>query len=450
MISQHVHLRLNVSIPLLLLLIVLSACSPLSGISSAQPTPTPKPTPSPTDPPVNTAADVCPPALSNEPNCYTPHAFRVAYGVESLVQQGYTGKGQTVIDIVSFGSPTLQKDLDAFDKQFGLPPIQLQIISPLNQPISDPDNQQGGWAEETTLDVEIIHSIAPDAKIIVLTSPVAETEGTIGLPEFLKLEQYVIDHKLGNIVSQSWGVSELTLQANIDPAGPQQVKQWDAFYQQATAQYNITYLSSSGDNGSTDYIDLHAKQLAHVQTTSFPCDDPWVTAVGGTQLQRNGNTFSESVWNTGGGASGGGFSRFFSMPSYQQTLPASTKGQFNNRRGVPDVAADGDPATAVAHYVNGHWTMIGGTSAAAPVWAGIMAIANQMAGHPLGFINPALYKLANSASYSSDFHDITLGNNTNQQVNVPGYSAVAGWDAATGLGTPNAAKLIPDLIAAMK
>lgn len=445
------YVRLPLSISLLLMLVFLAACSPLSN-PLATPTPTAKPTqpPTPTATPASAASDTCPAPLDTEPGCYTPHAFRVAYGVEPLIQQGYTGKGQTVVDIVSFGSPTLQKDLDVYDKQFGLPPIKLQIISPLNEPISDPDNQQGGWAEETTLDVEIIHAIAPDANIVVLTSPVAETEGTIGLPEFLKLEQYVIDHKLGNIVSQSWGASELTLQSNIDPAGPQQIKQWDTFYQQATIQHAMTYLSSSGDNGSTDYIDLHAKQLAHVQTTSFPCDEPWVTAVGGTQLQHNGTTFNESVWNAGGGASGGGFSRFFSTPSYQQTLPTSAKNQLNNHRGVPDVAAAGDPSTALANYVNGHWTLIGGTSAAAPVWAGIMAIANQMAGHPLGFINPALYKLANSSTYTTDFHDITNGDNTNHDANVPGYPATQGWDPVTGLGTPNAAKLIPDLIAAMK
>lgn len=448
MLSRYARLPLSIS--LLLLLTLLTACSPLNGPLAAT-TPTAKP-PQPTPPTAtttNTVSDLCPPPLDTELGCYTPHAFRVAYGVESLVEQGYTGKGQTVIDIVSFGSPTLQKDMDAFDKEFGLPPIKLQILSPLNEPISDPDHQRGGWAEETTLDVEIIHAIAPDANIVVLTSPVAETEGTIGLPEFLKLEQYVIDRKLGNIVSQSWGVSELTLQSNIDPAGPQQVKQWDTFYQQAITQHAMTYLSSSGDNGSTDYIDLHAKQLAHVQTTSFPCDEPWVTAVGGTQLQRNGTTFDESVWNSGG-ASGGGFSRFFSTPNYQQTLSASVKSQLNNRRGVPDVAAAGDPRTVLANYVDGQWTMIGGTSAAAPVWAGLMAIANQMAGHPLGFINPALYKLATSSTYASDFRDITSGNNTNREVNVPGYPATPGWDPATGLGTPNAAKLIPDLIAAMK
>jgi len=106
----------------------------------------------------------------------------------------------------------------------------------------------------------------------------------------------------------------------------------------------------------------------------------------------------------------------------------------------------------MAFYQDGTWTQIGGTSASAPLWAGLIAIANQMAGHPLGFINPGLYKLAQSSNYTQDFHDITQGNNSvsYKGVTVPGYSAVPGWDPATGLGTPNAEKLLSDLITAMK
>jgi len=123
--------------------------------------------------------------------------MRIAYGIAPLIQKGFTGKGQTVIDIVSFGSPTLQQDMDVFNRQFGLPPITIQQISPLNVPESDPHHDKSGWAAETTLDVEIIHALAPDAGITVLISPVAETEGTLGLPEFRQLLQYAIDHKLG-------------------------------------------------------------------------------------------------------------------------------------------------------------------------------------------------------------------------------------------------------------
>ena len=177
-----------------------------------------------------------------------------------------------------------------------------------------------------------------------------------------------------------------------------------------------------------------------------------MTSTGGTTLQRaqTGSGFSETAWNDSDGASGGGFSSFFSTPSYQQSLPASVQQLLNHRRGVPDVAADADPRTALAVYSQG-WQLIGGTSATAPLWAAIAAIANQMAGHPLGFLNPALYKLASTSSYTRDFHDITEGNNSVRvhDTLVPGYYAAPGWDPVTGLGSPDAENLIPDLIAAL-
>lgn len=426
---------------LLMLLVVLAACgNPLAGTPGAGGA---SKSSTPTALPGKVVADTCPADLQTAHGCLTPHAMQTVYGVSSLLQKGFTGKGQTVIDIVSFGSPTLQQDMQVFDQTFGLPPVDLQVISPLHVPEYDPRGDKGGWAGETELDVQIIHSIAPDAKIIVMTSPVAETEGTIGLPEFRQLEQYVLDHKLGNIVSQSWGASELTLQ---DQQGQQELQRWNDLLQQATTQQGITYFNSSGDNGATDFTDLQGNQLANVPTTSFAADSPWVTAVGGTTLSRNGTTVSETAWRN----SGGGFSRFYKTPSYQQGLPASVQQQLNNRRGVPDVSAAADPFTGLAIYINGSWTMAGGTSASAPVWAGLTAIADQMAGHPLGFINPALYRLAASGTYAQDFRDITAGNNTNNSANVQGYPAVPGWDPVTGLGSPNAEKLIPDLIAAMK
>jgi len=400
-----------------------------------------------------TTADICP-NLPGYPvrrtYCYTPHQLQVAYGVESLINQGFTGKGQTVVDIVSFGSPTLQEDMDTFDSRFGLPNITLQIISPIRTVPFDPHNKDmTGWAGETTLDVQLIHALAPDAGIVVLTSPVSETEGTIGLPEFLQLEQYAVTHHLGSIISNSWGASEVTLK---DTAGQQEVYKWDAFLQQATMQQNITFFAASGDNGATDFTDFQVTKLSPTPTTSFITDEPWVTSVGGTSLIRNGAIVSETAWNSNGGASGGGFSIFFPTPSYQKTLPASVQSQFQNRRGVPDVSADADPLTGMAFYEDGQWSLTGGTSASAPIWAGLMAIANQMAGHPLGFINPGLYKLAQSSTYTQDFHDITIGDNSMNEkgVRVQGYTATSGWDPVTGLGSPNAAKLIPDLIAAMK
>jgi subtilase family serine protease len=342
--------------------------------------------------------------------------------------------------------------MDTFDQQFGLPPITIKVLSPLGtQPVDHPTvKDTSGWAGETTLDVQIIHAIAPDAGIVVLTSPVNETEGTIGLPQFRQLEQYAITNHLGNIISQSFGASEVTLN---NAAGKQEIQKWDAFFKQATTQQGITFFASSGDNGATDYSDLKATQLSHTPTTSFPTDDPWVSSVGGTTLQRDGTAFQESVWNSNGGASGGGFSIFFSTPSYQMTLPTSVQSQLKNRRGVPDIAGDADPSTGLAFYMSGGgWNLAGGTSASAPLWAAFMAIANQMAGHPLGFINPTLYKLAASSAYTQDFNDITTGDNSvnHDGVDVQGYPAVTGWDPVTGLGTPVLDKVLPDLISSMQ
>ncbi len=430
------HHLLRRLLALSLLCLLLAACSssgnvPASATASAQ-------LPYPTD----TTSDLCPHSIAFIHDCQTPQSMRAAYGITPLLQKGFTGKGQTVIDIVSFGSPTLQQDVDAFNKQFNLPSITIQQISPLTVPEYDPHHDKAGWAAETTLDVEIIHALAPDVGIVVLTSPVAETEGTVGLPEFRQLTQYALDHKLGTIISQSWGASEATLK---DAPGQAETQKWDTLYKQLTTQDGFTILSASGDNGATDYADLSATKLASTPTTSFPADDPWVTAVGGTTLNRMGARFNEIAWNQ----SGGGFSSLFPTPTYQQSLPASVQGLMQKRRGVPDISANANPSSGLAMYQNGTWTTAGGTSASTPVWAALVAIADQMAGHSLGFINPALYSLANSSRYAQDFHDITVGNNS-QNVNgtmIPGFDAVPGWDAITGLGSPNAENLLPDLVA---
>src|SRR5581483_6503672 len=147
-----------------------------------------------------------------------------------------------------------------------------------------------GWGDETTLDVEIIHALAPDANIVVLTSPVAETEGTIGLPEFRQLLQYAIDHKLGTIVSQSWGASEATL---ADAAGQAELRKWDALFQQATTQHGITLLASSGDIGGPNSPNLPASGLSPTATIIFPNNDPWVTRVVGISFFFNDTATTE-------------------------------------------------------------------------------------------------------------------------------------------------------------
>ncbi len=386
----------------------------------------------------------------SRPGFYTPTDLRAAYHVDGLIAQGFTGKGQTIIDMVCYGSPTVQADLDVYSQRYGLPKVTVTTVDTITtKPTNTDPNFVRGWGQETELDVELYHALAPDAGIVVLASPICAPEGLTGLPEARQELQYAIDHHLGNIVAVSGGTSEVTL---TDPAARDELNKWDALLKQATTQNGITIFVSSGDNGSTDYSDVNATTLSTQPTTSFPTDSPWVTSVGGTALQATNGTFSETAWSGNGGSSGGGFSRFFPEPDYQKQLPQAAQTLLNNRRGVPDIAAVADPATGVEVYLGGQWTPgLGGTSISAPIWAGIMAIVNQKAGHSLGFINPALYQIGLSSKAASDFNDITSGNNT-QTVKgtvVPGYPAVAGWDPITGFGTPRGDTFIPDLIAAV-
>ncbi len=432
---------------LVALLLFCAACAPTNSGSGSAITPTAVPktgiTPAGT---TSTSADICPAPLNHDQSCFTPHAMRLAYGIEALTAQGFTGTGQTIIDIVSYGSPTLQRDLDIFDRQFGLPAITIPVVAPLGTVAFDPNNKEMlGWAEETELDVQIMHAIAPGANIVVMTSPVNETEGTVGLPEFLKLEQYAVAHHLGQIFSQSYAASEATLS---DSAGQQLVKTYSDFYKQITTRQGFTVVSGSGDNGATDYANVAMTKLSATATVNFPADVPWVTAVGGTTLLQSTAGYSERAWSN----SGGGVSSFFSEPAFQQSLPSSIQAKLAGHRGLPDVAGDANPFTAMINYINGQWTQIGGTSASTPLWAAFIAIANQMAGHPLGFINSGIYKLATSQHFQRDFRDITSGTNevNSGTIHVQGFKAEPGWDAVTGWGTPQASQLIPDLITALQ
>lgn len=413
-------------VALLASLLALAACAS-SSTARQRPTATPAPT-----------VTINPDAVY----AYTPQQFRAIYGIDKLIARGDTGSGQTVVVIVSYGSPTLQQDVAAFDQRFSLPALNLQVLAPLGMVPFDPANtEMQGWQGETTLDVEMIHAVAPDAHIVVLTSPVDETEGTAGLPQFRQLEEYAVAHKLGAVVSQSWEASEVTL---ADSAGQQEVQRWTQFYQQATTQDGVTFVAASGDTGATDYTDATLQHLAPARTVGFPADEPWVLAAGGTRVvPTSSGGYARSAWS----GSEGGFSAFFAEPDYQTALPASIQQQMRNHRGIPDVAAPADPNTGLAIYVAGRWSTASGTSAATPFWAGLIALADQAAGHPLGFVNPTLYRIGASSSYPQDFFDIVTGNNSvnRPEVSVQGFDAVPGWDAVTGLGEPNAPNLVPPL-----
>src|SRR5260370_9903386 len=344
------------SYTLIALLLLLAACSPF-GNSPAGTSPTTVATRTPThlDTTVNTA-ELCSGKSSQNRNFYTPHALRVAYGVEALTEQGFTGKGEAVIDIVSYGSPTLQQDMDVFDKQFGLPPVTIRVSSPLGTvPFNANNKDMIGWAAETELDVQIIHTIGPGAGIVVMTSPVDETEGTIGLPEFLKLEQNAVAHHLGFIFSQSYVASEATL---ADRTGQQLVKTYSDFYKQIITQEGFTVVSGSGDNGATDWGNIAATKLAPMPTVNFPADVPWVTAVGGTNLVRAASGYDETAWP----GSGGGLSKFFSEPTFQKRMPQAVQSLLAGHPGLPDLAADAHPNNRMAFYFDWAWGQTRGTN----------------------------------------------------------------------------------------
>lgn len=376
--------------------------------------------------------------------CYSPAEMRSAYNVDLLTNVGLNGAGQTIVIIDSFGSPTVAEDLKQFDKDYGLPdPPSFKVLSPLGTvPFDAKNSDMVGWAQETNMDVQWAHAIAPGASIVLLTSPVSETQGVQGMPQFLALERYALDHNLGSIISQSWGTTEETL---FTPEGTAILNNFNNLYRRAASK-GVTMLASSGDTGVVN-PDVNNNNYKF-PTVEFPASSPYVTAVGGTSLfaDTDGAYQSETVWNSGAGsATGGGFSHYFKALDYQSAALQVYSKAAAGHRGVPDVAYNGDPTTSIPIYLGfmatpGYY-LFGGTSAGSPQWAGLIAIANQIAGHPLGFINPLLYKIGVN---SNAFHDITLGNNT--QGAVTGYSAGAGWDPVTGWGTPRASFLIAALI----
>lgn len=378
--------------------------------------------------------------------CYSPQEMRKAYGVDSLTDAGFVGRGETIVIIDSYGSPTIREDLKTFDNDYGLPdPPSFKILSPLGTVPFDPTNAtQVNWAFEVTLDVEWAHAMAPGAAIVLMTSPVAETEGVQGLPEFLTLEKYALEHHLGNVITQSWAATENTL---LDAAGRRIVAQMEEFYKFASSQH-VTVLGSAGDSGSSN-VGLDGVTLYSSPTVNYPSSSPWVTAVGGTSLYASteGRYSYELVWNEQGGAGGGGVSELFDEPDYQiAALSPAVGQQLGGKRGLPDVSYNADPYTGILVYLsflgvqNAGYYDIGGTSEGSPQWAGIVADLNQFAGQPLGFLNPAVYAVGGLGQFGKYGQDITLGGNSLN--NVPGYYAGPGWDPASGWGTPKLSEVL--------
>jgi subtilase family serine protease len=434
--------------------------------------------------------------------CFNPASTRASYNLNPLYGAGLDGHGITIAIVDSYGSDTIAHDLHVYDHAWGLPPMcgeegftgsactpamptfsQLAIQgSPATKAPPGTSNGNGlqdkaAWALEVSLDVETAHSIAPGANILLVTTPVAETLGVQGFQQMMNAEDYVVKSHLAQVISQSFSSAELAF-----PSAKALLNLRGAFTD--AAQNGVTVLAASGDDGSAGFTKqsllVHTKQdtLIPVPTVGWPASDPLVTGVGGTYLCTDatngtsvdtlsppGNCQGQTNREIGWIAGGGGFSSVFSRPAYQSTLPAGSTSIPSTQRGVPDVALQASSRTGALVYLtlppdgdsgllcgstpcSTGWYDIGGTSLSTPQWAGIVAIADQLKGHGLGLINNALYALANGPTYAADFYDVTTGNNGANAPDVPGYSATPGWDPVTGLGTPNAANLVPDLVAA--
>ncbi len=396
--------------------------------------------------------------------CYEPAQIQAAYNLRPLYDGGVNGAGTTIVIVDSYGSPTIKNDLNVFDQQFGLPaPPSFSVIAPAGAiPAYDPNNSDMvGWAGETTLDVEYAHTIAPGAKILLVQTPVSETEGVTGFPQIVTAEKYVINHHLGDVISQSFSATEETFSSFASLAALRGAY-IDAYHK------GVTVLAASGDSGAADVgLDQQTYYLSPV--TSWPDSDPLVTGVGGTQLilDSSGHHVSPDVaWNDTYNvptnefifgdagpnplAGGGGKSVFFSRPSYQDGV----QDVVGDARGVPDISMSAACNGAVDTYQSfggqtPGWYPVCGTSEATPLFAGIVALADQVAGHPLGLINPALYTM--SQQHLPGIVPVTSGNNTvsftqdNELYTVRGFNARPVYSLAAGVGTVNGALFVPEL-----
>jgi subtilase family serine protease len=391
--------------------------------------------------------------------CYSPNQFETAYDMKSLYKDKWTGAGETIALVDSFGSPTIKQDLSTFDAGFGLPaPPSFKIIQPAGKvPAYNPGNSlMVSWAEETSLDVEYAHAMAPGANLLLVETPVAETIGVQGFPQIVAAENYVIKHKMADVISQSLATAEASF-----PSASSILELRSAYI--AAEKAHVTVLGAAGDWGPTSPSDASESTYYTSAAANWPASDPLVTSVGGLQLYLNAagdQVMSPNVWNEnsllGSPAAGGGtLSSVFSRPSYQD----SVKAVVGNHRGVPDLSMSASVDGGALVYMSFKglpgpaYYIIGGTSEATPLLAGVIAVADQYAGHPLGLINPALYKIA-ATKGETGIVDVTTGENTVTWVQnghtytVPGYVARPGYDLSSGLGTIDGASFVPELVKA--
>jgi subtilase family serine protease len=369
---------------------VLSAIIPLLALSSSAQAQNPFPGP-PADwaghPPIHIRR-----FATTSPTGYRPDQIRHAYGFDRLSSTS-TGAGQTIAIVDAYDHPTIQNDLNTFSRQFGLPPASFQKVYAQNaKPRVD-----GGWALEIALDVEWAHAIAPGANILLVEAKSNRFSDLLGAVD--------VAVRMGaKQVSMSWGGSEFSGETS-----------YDSYFNRS----GVTFTASSGDDGAG---------------VLWPAVSSYVTSVGGTSLylDSSDNRMTETAWS----GSGGGVSSYVNKPAYQNGW------QSLGKRTVPDVSYNADPNTgfpvysSVAYQGTSGWFQVGGTSAGAPQWAALVALANANRSSSL---NTTLYSLGSQTNFpSSYFIDIMDGTNG-------GYSAIQGYDNVTGIGSPLAAQLVPAL-----
>jgi kumamolisin len=330
--------------------------------------------------------------------------------------QGTTASGQT-IGLIELGGGFRHADIVAYFKSLGQKPPTVVAV-PVGTGKNNPGGPNGADGE-VMLDIEVAGAVAPGARIVVYFAPNTDQ----GFVDAIAHAIHDTKYKPG-VISISWGAPEIQWTAQAMTA-------LDAACQSAAA-LGVTITVASGDNGSSDGVNDGKNHV------DFPASSPHVLACGGTNLRGNGSNISaEVVWNgqpQGGGATGGGVSNVFPLPNWQAGANVPQPGTPSGGRGVPDVAGDADPATGYVIRVDGKTMVIGGTSAVAPLWAGLVAVANHQNGKQAGFIQPAIY----AAKNKSAFRDTTTGDNGS-------FKAGPGWDACTGLGSPIAPRIISAL-----
>jgi kumamolisin len=321
------------------------------------------------------------------------------------------GKGQT-IGLIELGGGYRDSDLEAYFGQLNLPKPNVTSVS-----LGGSKNDGIGSNPQVTLDIEVAGAISPGAHIMVYFAPNTYK----GFADAVR--RAVTDSC--STISISWGSSETLLSLG----------ERDAFNQalMSAADAGITVVAAAGDNGVTDG---NKDGKAHVD---FPASSPFVLAVGGTRITASGGVItSEVAWNSGKFATGGGVSEFFALPDWQKNVKVPPRiGSGRVGRGIPDVAANADPDVGYRVFYDGNLTVVGGTAAATPLWAGLIALINQGVGQNVGYINPILYE---KIGPSGVLRSIVQGDNGVQ--GVKGYTAGPGWNAVTGWGSPDGRKLL--------